>query len=122
MVRIFYKEGRLIKRENDIRELGKVQGLVWVDLQSPTAEEEEWVENKCAISFQTPQEIVEIESSSRFFESLVYRSARTARGNESRGSSSLQMRWYEEQNAGAVSGYSCMATSPTPSISCKKAG
>ena len=68
MVRIFYKEGRLIKRENDIRELGKVKNLVWVDLQSPTAEEEEWVENKCNISFQTPQEIVEIESSSRFFE------------------------------------------------------
>jgi magnesium transporter len=68
MVRIFYKEGRLIKRENDIRELGKVKNLVWVDLQSPSAEEEEWVENKCNISFQTPQEIVEIESSSRFFE------------------------------------------------------
>jgi len=68
MVRIFYKEGRLIKRENDIRELGKVKNLVWVDLQSPSTEEEEWVENKCNISFQTPQEIVEIESSSRFFE------------------------------------------------------
>ena len=68
MVRIFYKEGKVIKRENDIRELGKVPNLVWVDLQSPSAEEEEWVENKCNISFQTPQEIVEIESSSRFFE------------------------------------------------------
>jgi magnesium transporter len=68
MVRIFYKDGRVIRRENDIRELGKVKNLVWVDLQSPTAEEEDWVENKCGISFQTPQEIVEIESSSRFFE------------------------------------------------------
>jgi magnesium transporter len=69
MVRIFYKEGRLIKRENDIRELGhRLESLLWVDLQSPTPEEEEWVENKCNISFQTPQEIVEIESSSRFFE------------------------------------------------------
>ena len=68
MVRIFYKEGRLIRRENDFRELGKVKGLVWVDLQSPSPEEEEWVENKCDVSFQTPQEIVEIESSSRFFE------------------------------------------------------
>jgi magnesium transporter len=68
MVRIFYKDGRSIKRENDIRELGKIKNLVWVDLQSPTADEEEWVENKCEISFQTPQEIVEIESSSRFFE------------------------------------------------------
>ncbi len=68
MVRIFYKDGRLIRRENDIRELGKVKNLVWVDLQSPTPEEEDWVEDKCGISFQTPQEIVEIESSSRFFE------------------------------------------------------
>jgi magnesium transporter len=69
MVRIFYKEGKHIKRENDIRELGqRFDSLLWVDLQSPTQEEEEWVESKCDISFQTPQEIVEIESSSRFFE------------------------------------------------------
>lgn len=68
MVRIFYREGREIKREIDIRLLGQLSNLVWVDLQSPTVEEEEWVENKCNISFQTPQEIVEIESSSRYFE------------------------------------------------------
>lgn len=69
MVRIFYKEGRQIKRENDIRELGhRLNSLLWVDLQSPTQEEEEWIESKCDVSFQTPQEIVEIESSSRFFE------------------------------------------------------
>ncbi len=68
MVRIFYKEGGAVRRENDLRELGKVKNLLWVDLQSPSEEEEEWVENKCNISFQTPQEIVEIESSSRFFE------------------------------------------------------
>ena len=68
MVRIYYKEGRLIKRETDIRELGKIEKLLWVDLQSPSQEEEEWVETKCNIDFQTPQEIVEIESSARFFE------------------------------------------------------
>lgn len=68
MVRIFYKEGRQIRRENDIREIGNVKNLLWVDLQSPSQEEEEWVENKCGVSIQTPQEIVEIESSSRFFE------------------------------------------------------
>jgi magnesium transporter len=68
MVRIFYREGREIKREVDIRLLGQLSNLVWVDLQSPTVEEEDWVESKCNISFQTPQEIVEIESSSRYFE------------------------------------------------------
>ncbi|WP_025764686.1 magnesium/cobalt transporter CorA [Dyadobacter tibetensis] len=68
MVRIFYKDGRMVRREDDLRALGQVKNLLWVDLQSPTMEEEEWVESQCEISFQTPQEIVEIESSSRFFE------------------------------------------------------
>lgn len=68
MVRIYYKEGRLIKRETDVRELGKIEKMLWIDLQSPSQEEEEWVETKCNIDFQTPQEIVEIESSARFFE------------------------------------------------------
>ena len=68
MVRIFYKEGRTLKRETDVRELGNLSNVLWVDLQSPSQEEEEWVETKCDVSFQTPQEIVEIESSSRFFE------------------------------------------------------
>ena len=68
MVRIFYREGKHIKRENDVREIGHLKQILWIDLQSPTQEEEEWVETKCDISFQTPQEIVEIESSSRYFE------------------------------------------------------
>ncbi|PWJ59511.1 magnesium transporter [Dyadobacter jejuensis] len=68
MVRIFYKDGRMVRKEDNLRALGQVKNLLWVDLQSPSMEEEEWVESQCEISFQTPQEIVEIESSSRFFE------------------------------------------------------
>lgn len=68
MVRIFYKDGKQVKKETDVRELGLLKNLMWVDLQSATNEEEEWVETKCNISFQTPQEIVEIESSARYFE------------------------------------------------------
>lgn len=69
MVRIYYKdEGRQIRRETDVRELGRIKSPLWIDLQSPSKEEEEWVETKCDIDFQTPQEIVEIESSARFFE------------------------------------------------------
>ena len=68
MVRIYYREGKQIKRETDVREIGHLKGILWIDLQSPSQEEEEWVETKCDISFQTPQEIVEIESSSRYFE------------------------------------------------------
>ena len=55
-------------KETDVRELGLLKNLMWVDLQSATSDEEEWVETKCNISFQTPQEIVEIESSARYFE------------------------------------------------------
>ncbi|WP_064196558.1 MULTISPECIES: magnesium/cobalt transporter CorA [Emticicia] len=68
MVRIFYKDGKQVKKETDVRELGLLKNLMWVDLQSATNDEEEWVETKCNISFQTPQEIVEIESSARYFE------------------------------------------------------
>jgi len=68
MVRIHYKDGRQIKRENDVREFTNLPSVLWVDLQSASQEEEEWIESKCDVSFQTPQEIVEIESSARFFE------------------------------------------------------
>lgn len=68
MVRIFYKEGKQVRKETDVKEIGRLKNVVWVDLQSASHEEEEWVETKCDISFQTPQEIVEIESSARFFE------------------------------------------------------
>ncbi|MDQ1086249.1 MULTISPECIES: magnesium/cobalt transporter CorA [unclassified Siphonobacter] len=68
MVRIYYKDGKQIRKENDVKELGHLQNVIWIDLQSANQEEEEWVENKYMVSFQTPQEIVEIESSARFFE------------------------------------------------------
>lgn len=68
MVRIFYKHGKQVMKETDVRELGLLKNLMWVDLQSATSDEEEWVETKCNMSFQTPQEIVEIESSARYFE------------------------------------------------------
>lgn len=68
MIRIFYRNGNKIEKDTDIRQLGQIDNIIWVDLQNPTTEEEEWVESKCAISIQTPAEIAEIESSSRFFE------------------------------------------------------
>lgn len=68
MVRIFYWKDKEIRKETDVREIAVIPNILWVDLHSPTQEEEEWVESKCDISFQTPQEISEIESSSRFFE------------------------------------------------------
>lgn len=68
MVRIFFKEGKQVKKETDVREIAHLKNVMWVDLQSASQEEEEWIEAKSDISFQTPQEIVEIESSSRYFE------------------------------------------------------
>ena len=68
MVRIYYKGERLIEKETDVREVAHLENVIWVDLQAATPEEEEWIETKCHVSFQTPQEIVEIESSARFFE------------------------------------------------------
>lgn len=68
MVRIYYKEGRQVMKDTDVRQLGILKHIIWVDLHSPSQEEEEWVETKSNISIQTPQEISEIESSSRFIE------------------------------------------------------
>lgn len=68
MVRIFYWKDKEIRKETDVREISSLSNILWVDLQSPSQDEEEWIESKCDISFQTPQEISEIESSSRFFE------------------------------------------------------
>ncbi|MDJ1505948.1 magnesium/cobalt transporter CorA [Xanthocytophaga agilis] len=68
MVRIFYKQGRFIQKETDLRELSHLENILWIDLQGATRDDEEWIETKCNVSFQTPQEIVEIESSARYFE------------------------------------------------------
>ena len=53
MVRIFYKHGKQVMKETDVRELGLLKNLMWVDLQSATSDEEEWVETKCNISLLT---------------------------------------------------------------------
>ena len=68
MIRIFYKPGEKILKGNDVKQLDSLTNILWVDMQSPTNEEEEWVESKTNISIQTPQEIAEIESSARYFE------------------------------------------------------
>jgi len=68
MIRIFYRQGDKIFKDNDVKRIGLLTNIMWVDMQAPTSEEEEWIESKTNISIQTPQEITEIESSSRYFE------------------------------------------------------
>lgn len=70
MIRIFYKEGNKVYKDTELNNLLTLQHVIWVDMQSPLPEEEEWIENNCGISIQTPQEITEIESSSRYFERI----------------------------------------------------
>lgn len=49
-------------------EIAGLDNLIWIDLQSPTTEEKEFVEKTYKIEFFTSQELQEIESSSRFLE------------------------------------------------------
>ncbi|MEJ7643211.1 MAG: magnesium/cobalt transporter CorA [Chryseolinea sp.] len=49
-------------------EISALQNIIWLDLQSPTPAEKEFVEKNYRIEFFTSQELQEIESSSRFQE------------------------------------------------------
>lgn len=70
MTRIFYKaEKELIRVKNPASlDLDESYTMVWIDLQSPTREEQQVVEEKYGINFFTQQEAAEIESSSRYLE------------------------------------------------------
>lgn len=71
MIRIFYikKDGRFVWEKNAKALLpSECERMVWVDLQSSSAEEQKRVESTFGIELFTPQEAAEIESSSRYFE------------------------------------------------------
>lgn len=68
MVRVYYKEGKDIRKETSLEEIQELEDIVWVDLQNAAEQDEDWIENHFGLSFQTPQEIIEIESSSRYIE------------------------------------------------------
>jgi len=62
-------QGRLNQFKNPtFKAIGELDNVVWIDLQSPTKEEKQFVENYYGIEFFTSQELQEIESSSRFLE------------------------------------------------------
>jgi magnesium transporter len=61
--------GRINQYKNPtFNEIAGLENLIWIDLQSPTTEEKEFVEKTYKIEFFTSQELQEIESSSRFLE------------------------------------------------------
>jgi magnesium transporter len=68
VVRVYYKEGKDLRKETVLEEIQELDGIVWVDLQNASASDEDWIEGHFSLSFQTPQEVVEIESSSRYVE------------------------------------------------------
>ena len=68
MVRVYYKEGKDIRKETSLEEIEQLDDIVWVDLQNVSGKDEDWIEDHFNLSFQTPQEVIEIESSSRYIE------------------------------------------------------
>jgi magnesium transporter len=70
MVRVYtINNGRIEQFKNPaLQDITRYQNILWIDLQSPTSQEREYVEKNFSIEFFTSQEVQEIESSSRFFE------------------------------------------------------
>jgi len=70
MIAIFYKAFNKIVHEIDAERLAEIdyEDLLWIDLANPTDDEREAVEIFFNINLQTRQQVEEIESSSRYFE------------------------------------------------------
>ncbi len=70
MIRVFtFNDGKIEQFKSPaLDEVTQYQNIVWIDLQSPTSQERAFIEKSFRIEFFTSQEIQEIESSSRFFE------------------------------------------------------
>jgi len=70
MIRVYtISEGKISQFKNpSFKEIGTLENIIWIDLQSPSKEEKEFVEKNYKIEFFTSQELQEIESSSRFLE------------------------------------------------------
>lgn len=70
MIRVYtLSKGRIDQHKNPpLEEIPTLSNVVWIDLQSPSAQEKEFIEKRFSIEFFTNQEQQEIESSSRFIE------------------------------------------------------
>jgi magnesium transporter len=70
MIRVYtISNGRIEQYKNPaLADIGSYENVLWIDLQSPSAQEREFIEKSFEIEFFTSQEVQEIESSSRFFE------------------------------------------------------
>lgn len=70
MIRVYtLTNGRIEQFKNPaLQDISEYENILWIDLQSPTSQEREFIEKNFNIEFFTSQEVQEIESSSRFFE------------------------------------------------------
>lgn len=70
MIRVYTtSQGKITQYKNiSFDEIRKINNIIWIDLQLPTAEEKDFVEKNYKIEFFTSLELQEIESSSRFLE------------------------------------------------------
>lgn len=70
MIRVYtIDQGKISQSKNPtFKEIGGMQNVIWIDLQSPSKEEKDFIEKNYGIEFFTSQELQEIESSSRFLE------------------------------------------------------
>lgn len=70
MIRVYaIKDGKIEQYKNPaFNDIVAYENVLWIDLQSPTIQEREFIEKSFSIEFFTSQEVQEIESSSRFFE------------------------------------------------------
>jgi magnesium transporter len=70
MIRVYtISKGRIEQFKNPpLEEIVQYSNVIWVDLQSPSQQEREFIEKNFKIEFFTSQELQEIESSSRFLE------------------------------------------------------
>lgn len=67
-MRIYYQRQNRVQKVQTLSQLETLDGLVWIDLQNPSAAEIADVEANFEFKFQSRQQQLEIESSSRYFE------------------------------------------------------
>ena len=68
MIRVYYKRQNAVLKIKTISELDSFENLIWIDLQHSSLDEVADVEANFDLKFQSRQEQLEIESSSRYFE------------------------------------------------------
>lgn len=68
MLRVYFKRQNRVHKVASLSQLESLENIIWIDLQNPSPAEIKDVEAHFEFKFQSRQEQLEIESSSRYFE------------------------------------------------------